>query len=191
MTRRTLVLLSASLLLSGCAGESAMRTAASTSASILDEYRKGLENYVNAENQALNATDARINDLAVDERKMAGTVGARLTGWKAVKNESALNMFDALTEVTPEVVLASSPDLRMLQPPSAPISVTVDTKQFSAVVKSLSALGKAPDLSDRVSFLQKYGATVADAYKSSLDDAAAKASGNAVAAQQQKARTSP
>src|SRR5262249_5822365 len=100
----------------GCAGESAMRTTASISASMLNDYRTGLVRYVQVENDALSATAARINDLTSDERFIAASVDARITAWKAVKNEAALNVYNAMTVVPPEIILSTSPELKTLQP---------------------------------------------------------------------------
>src|SRR5262245_41981823 len=126
----------------GCAGENAMRTTASISASMLNEYRKGLENYVQVENETLSATEARVNDLASDQQFISGNVNVRLTAWQAVKNDTALNLYNVLTVVPPETILATSPELRTLQPAASPPEITVDTKQFDAVVKTLHTLAK-------------------------------------------------
>ena len=162
-------------LLMGCAGENAMRTTASISASMLNDYRKGLENYVQVENEILSATEARVNDLASDQQFIAGNVNVRITAWKVVKNDAALNLYNALTVVPPETILATSPELRTLQPVASAPQIKVDTKQFDTVVKTLNTLAKQPGFSDRVSFLVKYGSAVSAAYKSSMDKAAMQA----------------
>ncbi len=161
--------------LPGCGGETAMRTTASISASMLNDYREGLENYVDAENETLSATEARVNDLGSDQQFIAGNVNARITAWKAVKNDAALNLYNALTAVPPETILAVSPELRTLQPVASNPGITVDTKQFDVVVQTLTSVAKSSSFSDRVKFLAKYGSAVSAAYKSSMDAAAAKA----------------
>ena len=175
MNTKTLMAYGIVTLLVGCAGEDAMRKTAATSASMVNDYRKGLENYFHAENQTLGATEARVNDLMKDQQLIAGSVDTRMTAWKAIKNDAAINLYSALTTVSGETILATSPELRTLQPVAASPVVQVDTKQFDAVVKSLSTLSKDPSFTDRVKFLSKYGSAVSTAYKASLDKAAAKA----------------
>jgi len=172
--------------LMGCAGEAAMESAATVSAIMLNDYRKGFENYVQAENNTLSATEARLNELAKDEQFIGGHVAVRTTAWKTVKNEAALNLYNALTAVPSENILATSPELKTLQPVEGPLPLTVDTKQFDAVVKTLNTLAKKPDFMDRLSFLKEYGSAVSSAYKASMDEAAKKAKNNATAVQTQK-----
>ena len=87
----------------------------------------------------------------------------------------SLNLYNALTVVPPETILATSPELRTLQPVASAPQIKVDTKQFDTVVKTLNTLAKQPGFSDRVSFLVKYGSAVSAAYKSSMDKAAMQA----------------
>src|SRR5215831_3765354 len=112
MNEKLLLLCVVLVFIVGCAGEDAMRTTASISASMLNEYRRGLENYVQVENETLSGTEARVNDLTSDQQFIAGNVNVRLTAWKVAKNDTALNLYNTLTIVPPETILATSPELR-------------------------------------------------------------------------------
>jgi hypothetical protein len=166
------------VLTTGCFGETAMRTTAATSAVMVNDYRKGLENYVEAENNVLSATEARINAIAKDQRWIATNVDTQTIGWKATNNDAALNLFSALTTVTAESILTTSPELRTLQSIGQTVGIQVDTKQFDTVVKSLTTLAKDPSFNDRVRFPSEYGVAVSKAYKDSLDKAAKNATEN-------------
>lgn len=168
-------LCAATLALAGCAGEEGMRNAASISASMYNNYGQGVGKFFDAENETLAAVDTRVKDLDSERQFVTGKVDIRRRAWATTNNASALRLYDNLAADSVEKVVGSSPDLQTLRPTAPPPRVTVDTKPYDAVVKSLTALAQEPSLSDRVSFLIAFGQQVAAKHKEMTEKSADKA----------------
>lgn len=171
MQRTIALTLLPSILLAGCAGEQALRTSASGSAGILNQYRAALTAFANRQNQANSANIERIERYQNGTEERRAEIASRRRAWRLAANERALDSLGAVSERTGEQILAMDATL-VSRPRETPAAVSFDHAAVNGIIQQLVALQEPRRPVDRARDLIAFTSAVREAFDAEVKEAA-------------------